>query len=665
MSGEIPEITGKRKLAWGLEPPEGAPAAWGARAIVHRTPEGSYSLDLLHDRQDVWPRAENGEARATMLRKALTTLLDGKVLQDIRLHFEAHVKALAGQLVTIRESRHPLATHRDDVVHTDVRVAGGYAYLCAFIRPDEAGWEDAHWSGAGPVPEPGDLLRVRANSIGPAIVLRRFVAKGDDRLYCGLHVLPLAPPVWYREQNGEHCSCGVFGIEIEGLSDADPEPPTPGPTFQSIGSDAALRAQAFLAQGGVVGGPQWKGPVPRSILEAAESAAREAGYLPRREVERGDLPLAPFTPEPGDRILAEQVYGPAGGLPPEIAGAIAALEEEDEDEDEDEGPTLVVIGGGGEGSASPSPELLPVYNPGDPPGKYVANPELAEQITAQQLASAKRAVERTNAEAAKAQAILDRRYDAPAEAILAELAQVEPEGLLRALEAAKPSLLDHVALRLLEGQTVEINSYNWSHAGDGVYRWFHECVGTIASFAEVNMEDPETLAALIRFSGGKVGEVEVGGGAQARCKLVRSLPFGPFVPFGTREVVQAQEQDKLQGNRDYETLANAGELVTRVAARMGVAQEVYVVGRRKDGQGYVFAHRRGYTCITEAATFAEVEALLYGPHVQITQQWADYELCGHACDVAIWLAHRECSDAKHATEDTTLSADWPGSPLPF
>ena len=40
----------KRSLEWGLQPPAGAKAAWGARAIFKRGP----AIDIVWDRQDAF-----------------------------------------------------------------------------------------------------------------------------------------------------------------------------------------------------------------------------------------------------------------------------------------------------------------------------------------------------------------------------------------------------------------------------------------------------------------------------------------------------------------------------------------------------------------------------------------------------------------------------------
>lgn len=70
------------------------------------------------------------------------------------------------------------------------------------------------WSGPEPVPQIGDTVRLRINSIGLGRVESYAVYEG----YLGLMVSPFDPPQWWKNQSNEHkppySAALAFGAEI-------------------------------------------------------------------------------------------------------------------------------------------------------------------------------------------------------------------------------------------------------------------------------------------------------------------------------------------------------------------------------------------------------------------------------------------------------------------
>jgi hypothetical protein len=72
------------------------------------------------------------------------------------------------------------------------------------------------WSGEGSIPKIGETINVRMNGIGPAIVKSYFMGYGGgETYYLGVLAVPLSPPDWYVEQNGEDHPGHFFGAEVE------------------------------------------------------------------------------------------------------------------------------------------------------------------------------------------------------------------------------------------------------------------------------------------------------------------------------------------------------------------------------------------------------------------------------------------------------------------
>ena len=138
---------GPQDLAWGLTeaiPPE-APASWGARAILG--PNGS--VDLLHDRQDLW-------AKNPAEKKRLVGALNGGVISETRkasvrafeshglyiLHGPVGVPRYAKGAATLDDERYQHSGSCEVVLYDDevVTVVGnprascGYVYLAAWLK---------------------------------------------------------------------------------------------------------------------------------------------------------------------------------------------------------------------------------------------------------------------------------------------------------------------------------------------------------------------------------------------------------------------------------------------------------------------------------------------------------------------------------------------------
>ena len=116
---------GKLKLAFGYGDgvPEGALAAWGARAIVNGYGYG-VSLDIPHDRISF---AGEDEPKAKLIKK---------------------LKAISGaEVVTLAEAKlaeglrpdEPVGIYEDGDIAVVGRLAGGYFYLAAYLKAEEPG----------------------------------------------------------------------------------------------------------------------------------------------------------------------------------------------------------------------------------------------------------------------------------------------------------------------------------------------------------------------------------------------------------------------------------------------------------------------------------------------------------------------------------------------
>ena len=109
-------------------PPE-APASWGARAILG--PNGS--VDLLHDRQDLW-------AKNPAEKKRLVSALNGGAISETRKAsvraFESHGLGPVGVPRYQHSGSCEVVLYDDEVVTVvgNPRASYGYVYLAAWLK---------------------------------------------------------------------------------------------------------------------------------------------------------------------------------------------------------------------------------------------------------------------------------------------------------------------------------------------------------------------------------------------------------------------------------------------------------------------------------------------------------------------------------------------------
>ena len=101
---------------WGLRPPEGATAAWGARAI-HKERDKKHPLDFLPDRQSV--------SGAKILKKDFTVVLN-ELIRKVR----------EGNWYS-DEQKNYRSTRRPNMAYS-FRVSGGYVYCVIYVKPQGA-----------------------------------------------------------------------------------------------------------------------------------------------------------------------------------------------------------------------------------------------------------------------------------------------------------------------------------------------------------------------------------------------------------------------------------------------------------------------------------------------------------------------------------------------
>lgn len=101
---------------WGLRPPEGATAAWGARAI-HKERDKKHPLDFLPDRQSV--------SGAKILKKDFTVVLN-ELIRKVR----------DGNWYS-DEQKNYRSTRRPNMAYS-FRVSGGYVYCVIYVKPQGA-----------------------------------------------------------------------------------------------------------------------------------------------------------------------------------------------------------------------------------------------------------------------------------------------------------------------------------------------------------------------------------------------------------------------------------------------------------------------------------------------------------------------------------------------
>jgi len=104
-------------FGYGAGVPEGAQAAWGARAIVSR----SNFLDVPHDRVSF---AGEAGPKAKLIEK----------LQAVN-----PIKAAENKLPLLRPSDDPVDLYEDAEFKVVGRLAGGYFYLAAYLKAAEPG----------------------------------------------------------------------------------------------------------------------------------------------------------------------------------------------------------------------------------------------------------------------------------------------------------------------------------------------------------------------------------------------------------------------------------------------------------------------------------------------------------------------------------------------
>ena len=182
-------------LQWGLpvEPGEYL-AAWGARGIIDRR-----EIDLLHDRQDAAGSEAARDALCNWLNKDGIPALRGMVRADRRTN-EIVIKKL---FYTLKASVRTGSSH------------SGYIYLSAVLEGVEK-FPSGKWSGAF-VPEVGEIVTAKMNSLGKGRVLGFFVEAG----WVGVIVKLFEPPEWHVRQNGAAALAGLFGCEIEKLEEVE------------------------------------------------------------------------------------------------------------------------------------------------------------------------------------------------------------------------------------------------------------------------------------------------------------------------------------------------------------------------------------------------------------------------------------------------------------
>lgn len=98
---------------WGIRPPEGATAVWGARAI-HKERDKKRPLDFLPDRQSV--------SGAKILKKDFTVVLN-ELIRTVR----------EGNWYTDEQKNHR-SLRRPDMAYS-FRVSGGYVYCVIYVKP--------------------------------------------------------------------------------------------------------------------------------------------------------------------------------------------------------------------------------------------------------------------------------------------------------------------------------------------------------------------------------------------------------------------------------------------------------------------------------------------------------------------------------------------------
>jgi len=185
------------RLSWGLQPPEGAPAAWGARAI-----QLDDTLDFVPNRQSVYSKSEG----TTM---ALTAVLDRPGMR--KLIMERYTEAYnSGKLLPSEAGEVTLFEDLVLVVKADTKGSYGYVYIVAYL--DEHTHSDA-------LPPVGSEVFMTVNNIGPCKVIRHMYHEN----YPEAAVIPQDPPEWYRKQNaladGLYSACTMTPSEFRKIEE--------------------------------------------------------------------------------------------------------------------------------------------------------------------------------------------------------------------------------------------------------------------------------------------------------------------------------------------------------------------------------------------------------------------------------------------------------------
>jgi len=161
-------------IAYGIQPPQDVPAAWGCRAIQQYT-----FLDIVPDRQDMC-----GDKN---MMEALQALIN---LDDVRA---AYKKAYCeGKLAAHEAGEVVLIDNEHIKVVADTKGSHGYVYLGAHLK--------AHVE-SDRLPVAGAIVTAKVNNIGKVKVLYHTVVKADKESFPMAVAMPLDPPEWYRKQN--------------------------------------------------------------------------------------------------------------------------------------------------------------------------------------------------------------------------------------------------------------------------------------------------------------------------------------------------------------------------------------------------------------------------------------------------------------------------------